>query len=237
MKPAEEEAEPRTETVRLAVQPDGEVFGRVDPSDLVLQVEEGVLHAVAGEPLPKKLTDFLASDVTGLTVAAGGKEMVLSEKDGKWYRAGAEGRPEEEIDAQAAKDIASAVAELKVVRWAAYDAKDLPRFGLAEPAVRIRAVTEKGETVLLVSAKPVPEAVARLFDQQPARYVMVEGGERVGIVAGTAMETILKAPKSLEPEPAEEAPAEEAPPEGSAAEEAPAKNAPAEQAPAETASE
>jgi len=198
MKPAAEGAPPHTETVRLAVQPSGEIFGRIDPSDLVFQAEERVLHAVAGEPLSQKLTEFLASDVTGLTVAASGKQMTLLEKGGKWYRAGMAGQAEQEIDAQAAKDIASAVAELKVVRWAAYDTKDLTRFGLASPAIHITAVTEKGETTLLVSDKPVDKAVERLFDRHPARYVMVEGGKYVGIAAGTPMETILQAPKVIE---------------------------------------
>ena len=41
--------------------------------------------------------------------------------------------------------------------------------------------------------------MAGLLDQKPARYAMVEGGERIGIIAGRAADVLTGAIRTFEP--------------------------------------
>ncbi len=196
-KAEEEGAEPAVHTLHLTVRPDGEIVGRVSGSDLVFEVAERVLHEVAGELLPKKLTDFSSWDVEEMLVAAGNRQQAFVKKDGDWYRRDAGGARGEKVEGDAARDLASACAGLEVVRWADYEAEKPGKFGLDKPALEVTVGTDEGDTTLLVSGKEVDPAVRRLFDRTPARYAMVEGGERIGILAGADLETILSAPRKL----------------------------------------
>jgi hypothetical protein len=198
LKPAAEGAEPETRVLRLAVQPDGAIYGRAGPSDLVFEVAESVLHKVAAEPLSKKLTEFYSYDLTALTLEAGGRTTALVKKSGTWHHRTESGGAGEEVTEKSLKDLPSAISNLEVARWVSYEAKDLAAFGLDKPAVRIAAATDKGDTVLLVSEKEVPDAVQKLFDRHPARYAMLEGGKKVGIIAGSPVETILGSVKPPE---------------------------------------
>ncbi|MGB2756019.1 MAG: DUF4340 domain-containing protein, partial [Phycisphaerae bacterium] len=119
-----------------------------------------------------------------------------------WNRLDEAGKPAGEVQADAVRDLASAVGRLSAARWAAYDSKDLARFGLDNPAFKIKTATEEKEVTLLVSETKVPDAVAELVEEKPVRYAMLEGADRVAILAGSALQTILDAPKSLEKPPA-----------------------------------
>jgi hypothetical protein len=206
LKPAKEGAEPETRVLRLAVQPNGTINGRADASDLVFEVGETVLHKVAGEPLPNKLTEFYSYDLTAVTLAAGGRTVGIIKKSGKWCHRTESGETGEEVTEQPLKDLPSAISTLEAARWASYEAKNLGQFGLDKPAIRITATTDKGDTILLVSDKAVPDPVQKLFDRHPARYAMLEGGKKVGIIAGSAVETILGSAKPPEAPPAAKQP-------------------------------
>lgn len=210
-RPAEEGAEPARHTLHLTVRPDGEILGRVAGSDLVFEVAERVLHKVAGELLPKELTDFSSWDIKEMVVAAGDAEAHLMKQDGEWYHREASGARGEKVGGDLGRGLASACAGLEVARWADYAAERLDRFGLDKPALRVTVTTDDGETTLRVSGRDVDPQVRRLFDRAPARYAMVEGGGRVGILAGSDLETILSAPEDLGIAPEEaDGPAEKA---------------------------
>jgi len=197
-------AEPPKKTLRLAVKEDGSSVGRVDGSDLVFQVADNLPRLLAAEPLPRAMTEFLSTDITGLEIVAGKETLRLARKDAKWNRLDEAGSLVGEVQADAVRDLASAVARLSAARWAAYDSKDPARFGLDKPAFKIKIATEKKEWTLLVSETKVPDAVAELVEEKPVRYAMLEGPDRIGIaiLAGSALQTILDAPKSLEKPPA-----------------------------------
>ncbi|MGB2797978.1 MAG: DUF4340 domain-containing protein [Phycisphaerae bacterium] len=200
--PQGEGAEPQKKTLRLAVKKDGSSVGRVDGSDLVFQAADNLPRLLAAEPLPRAMTEFSGADVTGLEIAAGGATLRLAREEGKWNRLDEAGKPAGEVQADAVRDLASAVGRLSAARWAAYDSKDLARFGLDNPAFKIKTATEEKEVTLLVSETKVPDAVAELVEEKPVRYAMLEGADRVAILAGSALQTILDAPKSLEKPPA-----------------------------------
>jgi hypothetical protein len=195
-------AEPPKKTLRLAVKEDGSCLGRVDGTDLVFQAADTLPRLLAAEPLPRAMTEFPGADVTGLDFAAGGATLRLAREEGKWNRLDEAGKPAGEVQADAVRDLASAVGRLGAARWAAYDSKDLARFGLDKPAFKIKIATEKKEVTLLISETKVPDAVAELVEEKPVRYAMLEGADRVAILAGSALQTILAAPKSLEKPPA-----------------------------------
>jgi len=206
--PQGENAEPLKKTLRLAVKEDGSSVGRVDGSDLVFQAADNLPRLLAAEPLPRAMTEFSGADVTGLEIAAGGATLRLAREEGKWNRLDEAGKPAGEVQADAVRDLASAVARLSAARWAAYDSKDLAHFGLDKPAFKIKIATEKKEWTLLVSETKVPDAVAELVEEKPVRYAMLEGPDRIGIaiLAGSALQTILDAPKSLEKPPVSKTP-------------------------------
>ena len=174
----------------------------MDGSDLVFQAADNLPRLLAAEPLPRAMTEFSSADVTGLEIAAGGATLRLAREEGKWNRLDEAGKPAGEVQADAVRDLASAVGRLGAARWAAYDSKDLARFGLDKPAFKIKIATEKKEVTLLISETKVPDAVAELVEEKPVRYAMLEGADRVAILSGSALQTILDAPKSLEKPPA-----------------------------------
>ena len=202
--PQGEGAESQTKILRLAVKEDGSSVGRVDGSDLVFRVADNLPRLLAAEPLPRAMTEFPGADVTGLEIAAGGATLRLAREEGKWNRLDEAGKPAGEVQADAVRDLASAVGRLSAARWAAYDSKDLARFGLDKPAFKIKIATEEKEVTLLISETKVPDAVAELVEEKPVRYAMLEGADRIGIaiLAGSGLQTILAAPKSLEKPPA-----------------------------------
>jgi len=148
------------------------------------------------------MTEFLSTDITGLEIVAGKETLRLARKDAKWNRLDEAGSLVGEVQADAVRDLASAVGRLGAARWTAYDSKDLARFGLDKPAFKIKIATEEKEVTLLVSETKVPDAVAELVEEKPVRYAMLEGADRVAILAGSGLQTILDAPKSLEKPPA-----------------------------------
>ena len=204
--PQGEGAEPQTKILRLAVKEDGSSVGRVDGTDLVFQAADNLPRLLAAEPLPRAMTEFSSADVTGLEIAAGGATLRLAREEGKWNRLDEVGKPAGEVQADAAGDLASAVGRLSAARWAAYDSKDPARFGLDNPAFKIKIATEEKEWTLLVSETKVPDAVAELVEEKPVRYAMIAGADRIAILAGSVLQTILDAPKSLEKPPASKAP-------------------------------
>ncbi|MCX5648449.1 MAG: DUF4340 domain-containing protein, partial [Planctomycetota bacterium] len=79
-------AEPPKKTLRLAVKEDGSSVGRVDGSDLVFQAAANLPRLLAAEPLPRAMTEFLSTDITGLEIVAGKETLRLARKDAKWNR-------------------------------------------------------------------------------------------------------------------------------------------------------
>ena len=190
---------PVEKTLRLAHHEKSTIVGRTGDSDLVFEVPLALFKDLAGEPLPKGLTSIPAADVTGFDVVAGDARVALVKVDKKWFRADAAGRPDEEVDTAKADDVVRAAAGLDAVRWAAYDAKDPAAFGLDKPAVRITMTTPKGKTTLLVSEKTVSAETAALFDEEPLRYAMTDGGKRIAILSGEPLRKLLGAAKDLSP--------------------------------------
>jgi hypothetical protein len=190
---------PATKTLRLAHGEKGKIVGRADDGDLVFEVAPDVFNAIAGEPLDRKMTELASPDVGRLEVTAGGTTTTLIRVDEKWYRADPKGAPADEVSADIVKPIVDAASDLAAARWAAYDAKDPARFGLERPALKIKAATEKASATILISDKEVPADLASLADQKPVRYAMTEGGPRIAVLAGRALDALLAAPKAVEP--------------------------------------
>jgi len=197
--PKAEGAAPEEKVLRLAIQDTGTCAARLDGRDLVAEVVSETFFEAAGEPLPRLLTEFYAADVKGLEVVAGKSRLRLRKEGDEWVRLDDAGQSAGSVQADAARDLASAVARLQAARWAAYDSKDLARFGLDKPAFRIVVTTADGEVTLLVSDKKVPDEVAELVRERPVRFAMVEGAGRIALLAGSALQTLLDAPKSLKP--------------------------------------
>jgi len=212
LEPEKQGENPVEKTLRLAHHEKATIVGRTDAADLVFEVPLGTFKDLVAEPLATQVGDVpTGKDVTGLEIAAGAAKLKLLKVDEKWYRADAAGRPGEEISTDAAEDIAKAAAGLNATRWAAYDAKDPARFGLDKPAVTIKVSTAAKSAAILISEKEVPANVAALFDERPLRYAMAEGGERIAIVSGKTLETLLDATKNLEPKKTEPKAAEAKP--------------------------
>jgi hypothetical protein len=202
---------PVEKVLRLAHYEKLKVAGQVEGGDLVFEVPAALFAALAGEPLEKTLTDIPGADVKDLDIAGEKAKVRLVCLDAKWFRADAKGTPGEEVAADPAKELAQAAASLTAARWAAYDAKDAAKFGLDKPAVTVKITTDKTSATVLISGKEVSADVAALVDQKPVRYAMTEGGKRIAVLAGKALETILNASttfdvkKKEEPKPKEEA--------------------------------
>jgi len=203
------DAKPTEKVLHLAQDEKAKIVGRVDGSDLVFELSMAAFAALSGEPLDKKMTSVSMPDVKELEIATPDQKTRLLKIDQKWYRADASGAPGEGVQDEAVNDILQNAGNLLCARWASYEAKDLPKFGLDKPAVRIKLSTDKTATTILISAKEPPADLGTLVDQKPVRYVFVEGGQRVGLVAGRPAEVLLGAAKALEPKKPDEAKPEE----------------------------
>ncbi|HUX00444.1 MAG TPA: DUF4340 domain-containing protein [Phycisphaerae bacterium] len=197
--PKTEGAPAEEKVLRLALRDDGTCVGRLDGRDLVARVPAGVFFDAAAEPLPRLLTEFYSAEVKGIEIVAGKKSLRLAKQDDEWVRLDDAGKSAGTVQADAARDMASALARASAARWAAYDSKDPARYGLDKPAFRITVRTDAGETAILVSEKQVPDDLAELVRDRPVRFAMVEGAPRIALLAGAALQTILDAPKSLKP--------------------------------------
>jgi len=200
----EKEGERRVEkTLHLAHHKDAKIVGRIAGSGLVFEVPMSLFKDMAGEPLSKELVDLFSGDVEGIEVQADGAKVGLLKQDDKWFRTDAAGRPDVEVDKTKADEVVKAAVGVDAVRWAAYDAKDPARFGLDKPSVRIAVSGKKKKAALLISDKQVDAKVAALFDEEPLRYAMVEGGKRIAVVAGEKVKTLIEAASTLGPEKSE----------------------------------
>jgi hypothetical protein len=191
--------DPKEVTLRLARDAKGKVLGRTDSSDLVFEAPAGFFAQVVGEPVDRRMATLSEFEVNRVEVTEGAATLVLIQDDNKWFRADAAGRPQEEVALEPMQELVAAVTDLSAARWAAYDTKDLARFGLDKPALRMKVTTDRGETVILVSDKEVPADVAGLLDQHPARYAMIEGGPRIAIIGGRTADLIVGARRTFEP--------------------------------------
>jgi hypothetical protein len=209
--PEKPEEKPVEKTLRLALQDSAKLYGRLDASDLVFEVPTSLRNTLAEEPLAKDFITLAANDVADLVVSEGPASVHLVKKENRWYRADAAGKPGKEVEGDAAKNLVTDLANLKAKRWASYDAKNAAEFGLDKPALTLKATAGDKATTLLVSGKKVPDAVADLIADKPPRYAMIQGGERVAIVAGQPVQNILGALKSLQENPVKEEPKKEGP--------------------------
>jgi hypothetical protein len=210
--PEKQGEKPVEKVLRLAHQEKATIVGRADPSDIVFEVPLTTFKDLVGEPLPTQVGDLPSGkDVSSLEITAASAKVKLLKVDEKWYRADAAGRPGDEVTTDAAEDIVKAASGLKAVRWAAYDAKGIAQFGLDKPAVAIKVTAGAKSGAVLISDKEVPAGVASLFDERPLRFAMAEGGDKVAIVAGKTLETLLDAAKAFEPKKAETKPGEPKP--------------------------
>jgi hypothetical protein len=200
LEPEKPGEKPVEKTLRLSHHEKATIVGRTDDNDVVFEVPLATFKELAAEPLPTQIGEVPSGkDVTSLEVATGALKAKLLKVDEKWYRADAAGRPGEEVLAEGVEDIVKAASGLKATRWASYDAKDPARFGLDKPAVTVKVSTAAKSGTVLISDKEVPAGTAALFDERPLRYAMVEGGERIAIVSGKTLETLLDAGKAFEP--------------------------------------
>jgi len=224
---ADKPATPVEITLILAHSKEAKVVARVVGRDLVYQFPLATLKDLASEPLPTDMADLFSADIDRLTVAAGQTTVTLTKVDDTWFRTDKAGRPETEVAKADADAIVNAAVDLKATRWAAYDTAQMAAFGLDQPAVRIALTDTDNDktTAILLSAKPVDARLDALFDEKPLRYAVVENGERIALVAGKNVQTLLDAAATLgPPEPAH--PAAKAPPaSGNAADESAAPKA------------
>ena len=199
-------------TLILAHHKEAKVVGRVVGRDLVVQFPLTLLKDLASEPLPTDMTDLFSGDIDRLTVTAGDTRVTVTKVDDAWFRTDKAGRPETQVAKADVDTIVNAAVDLKAARWAAYDTTQQAAFGLDQPAVCIALTdTDKDKTAtILLSGKPVDARVDALFDEQPLRYAFAEGGERIALVAGKNVQTVLDAAATLAP-PKPETPKPDAP--------------------------
>ena len=204
LEPEKAGEKPVEKVLRLAHQEKATIVGRTDSSDLVFEVPLNTFKDLVGEPLATQVGELPSGkDVSALDIVTGNVTTKLLKVDEKWYRADAAGRPGDEVATDAAEDIVKTASALKAVRWAAYDAKDVAQFGLDKPAVTIKVAAGAKSGAILISDKEVPAAVVALFDERPLRFAMAQGGDKVAIVAGKTLETLLDAGRTFEAKKAE----------------------------------
>jgi len=197
---AKDAGKPVEQTLVLAHHEKAKVVGRLKGRDLVYRLPLSLLKDLVSEPLPDEMVDLVSSAVRRLDLAAGKRRATVVKVDEDWFRTDAEGRPDEEVDAEAVEDILDAACDLEAARWAAYEEAKPADFGLDKPAVRL-TLTDKDEdqVTVLLAAKDVDAEVAALFEAMPLRYAMTEGGRRVAIVAGEGVAMLLEAADTLAP--------------------------------------
>ncbi|MFO8013602.1 MAG: DUF4340 domain-containing protein [Phycisphaerae bacterium] len=194
------DAEPAEQTLVLARHEKAKVVGRREGRGLVYELPLSLMKDLASEPLDAAMIDLFASGVRRVEVTAGDRKAAVVKVDDDWFRTDAEGRPDEEVDKDEVKEIIDAAVDLKAARWAAYQDARPADVGLDAPAVRVALTDKDGKTAtVLLAAKDVDAKVAALFEATPLRYAMTEGGERVAIVAGKKVETLLSAADTLAP--------------------------------------
>jgi len=197
---SEAEAKPAEQTLILAHHEKAKAVGRLEGRGLVYRLPLSLMKDLVSEPLDDEMVDMVSSGVRRLEMTAGKRRAALVKVDNDWFRTDAEGRPDEEVAADEVKAVIDAATGLKAARWAAYGDAQPAAFGLDAPAVRVALTDKNGKTVtVLLAAKDVDAKVAALFETKPLRYAMTEGGERVAVVAGKTVETLLSAADTLAP--------------------------------------
>ncbi len=194
-------AGPTTYTLVLAHHEKGKAVGRLEGRDLVFQLPLSLLKDLASEPIDPEMVEMFSGDVRRIDLApAEGPAVALVKVDDDWFWTDAKGRPDQEAPKTKVEDVVNAAVDLRAARWAAYKGAKPADYGLDRPVLRLTLTDRDGEkTSLLLSAKTVDAKVAALLDTTPVRYAMVEGAERVAVVAGKNVQRLLEAPETLAP--------------------------------------
>ncbi len=191
-----DDAKPTEHTLALGKSVDGgEHYARLDDGMGVI-----VLSKYQAEGLTKSYLDlvdrallkFDAAAVTGLSRKMADQEMELAKRDDGWHIV----KPAEQRgDDKAIDKLLEQLSRLQATRIAAYPAKGLKKFGLADPTatLTIRLGEDKGKERILNIGSEVP-AAEREPGQYTERYFHVEGSDAVGVMAGDLARQLLAAP-------------------------------------------
>jgi hypothetical protein len=154
----------------------GEYFAKLAGSDSVFAVRKDIHDTLDQGSLayrPLQLPPLQAQDITEVRVQKEGtEEYRLTHKDGAWKVAAP-------FDAAAVptlvQPMADELANLRAERYEAHAAKDLAKYGLDKPHLRLTAVTGPGKERVLLVGKPA--------DKEPgARFARLADGDAVFVV-------------------------------------------------------
>jgi hypothetical protein len=197
VQPADKDAKPMEYTVAIGKPAEGERGARYlrltdKPGVAVIDAEEAAeLGRTYLDFVDRTLWKLDAPAVTGITRQMGDKELGLARKDDAW---GIVKPAEQRADTELLDSLVARLANLRAQGIAAYPAKDLKTFGLAEPTavLTVKVGGDKAKDYILKIGHAVnPDAKAATGQD---RYAIVEGGQAVGVLPAALVDRLLAAP-------------------------------------------
>lgn len=192
LQPADAKDKPTEHTIVLGKEADGGGrYARIDNGPGVV-----VLSVTDASDLSKTYLDFVErtllkldpSKITALQRKMGEQELEIARKDDGWHLV----KPAELLaDAATVDALIDQLAKLRVVRVAAYPAKDLKPYGVDEPdaVVTLRLTDADGK-----AAERVLKVGKLVGDKSEDRFVQVDGSDVVGVADGKLARRLVAAP-------------------------------------------
>jgi hypothetical protein len=157
--------------------PEAKVYAMTEGGSTISEVDGKVLDDLEAELLDTKVVSLEPSEVREL--AFGGKDAFSFEKTGEnWKLAG---EPSFQVDAAKVTDALNTLRDLKAKSYVTYSGANLADYGLASPALTVRAVTEAGAQVELMMSDKGPGGDDRYATLSTSKdRVFVLGSSDVG---------------------------------------------------------
>jgi hypothetical protein len=200
LQPPTEEGKPAPKSVEHVLALGKTVEGGKD--ERYAQLDKGPGIVVLGPSVVTEMTrpyldfvDHTLLDIDSKAIAAvarkmGTQELELAKKDDGWQIV----KPEaHHADGPTLEKLASQLSRLRAERIAAFPAKDLKMFGLDDPAAVLTLKVTDGDKTKEHVIK-VGETADKPGQTTGDRYVLVEGTDKVAVLPGTLVRTLVAKP-------------------------------------------
>jgi len=135
--------------------------------------------AAEREGKKKTLFEFSTDDVTALTLSYSDREIALKKVDGQWRLE----RPlQADADETAVKNLLRTIAECEVKKTVEEESSDLSKFGLDNPATRVRVALKDRELPEIRVGKTTPVGYSAYIQRADEKKVLLTtGGFRTAV--------------------------------------------------------
>jgi hypothetical protein len=145
-------------TLRVARR-DTVAYARFDDDPFIYELDETIYRVLTAELVNRKVFDILPQDIVGMTIITPGSQLELVQADGEWQFAP---DPYVTLDQSKVKELADAVAGLRVESYEVLAGGDFQATGLFAAPITVSSKLTNGQLVNLKLEDARPDGAARL---------------------------------------------------------------------------